>query len=461
MKGYLIVAHGKLVPNSNLTLGHNQYIVFMSKPGYALSQRWLMSRFFTEPYFHTLLPGFSGKKPRNLDRTETVFFNTAFKERIYHPGDEYPDLRLNFDDSNAGTKKYMGVWNLPILLSSNVATFTQKTKFDVFKGKLAWLSEVIKKGNEGVYVVYSCRSGESRNVSNENFNKATRRALIFRKEYSRARKGPGQKKSIKTKYIGLRYGPTERSGVQKWLQGVGRESNVQNLLVNLSPIIGRTNYTKLVSNAERALYKKRNPGVLTKRKKEQNLPFFAPGYNNRRRRRRPTPRVNQVPFEFNNRAAKRFHNASSSGNVFKPKPNQFNINYRAYKNRLMTVKNAKINRAEFNSKLNQNIQSEVNKLISRFRNNPNSQNKYIQTYRTILNSVPKTAVRESAKNYIMSYLNTRKPLYPFQKMVFTKALNRLLLEDSRFDVARRHHLAAASSSSYNPLLASMRSKAKD
>lgn len=241
---YFVCGHGHLKPKPGtqgmLVLGPNQYVVFMSRPGFSLSERWIESPCLSEPYFYSLLPGFTGAIPRNVPRDHAVFFRTAFKERFYGPGNECPDLSILFHDTG-NLDKYMGVWHIP------KAPFARTDFYNTyFAHKDTWLSDVLSIGGPGLYVVYSCRSADRPELT-----LAERQQI--RTMFNRAlRTIPGRKK--KTSVNPNSVDP---------LMHLRLNSTRQNIFNFQSALAGATEYTHAVNRFERGRVPKKGS---TKRK---------------------------------------------------------------------------------------------------------------------------------------------------------------------------------------------------
>lgn len=242
LPSYLVVGHGNLIQHpflgSHFTLGPNQYVVFLSRPGFELSDKWYRSMCLKSPVFETFLPGYMGPKYRagnfiGLTRTDIVYFNNAFEERFYGPGDECPNLNIQFFGDYPDL---MGIWKLPFF--GNIQYQTSFSHQFVGHQPSNWLNEVVTVGGPGLYVVHSCRNSVAAPpVTNETL------ARLIQKASSAHRKG--------------RIGPVPTQlTLNKSVYGRMLNTYLQNVLEpGVNATAGATNYTRAIQNMERARIK--------------------------------------------------------------------------------------------------------------------------------------------------------------------------------------------------------------
>jgi len=151
----LMVGHGGLTGTFAPRLPADTYIIFLSKPGHLISQDSVTQhrQIFRHSYLRNAISGVSPKwsiQPTHLK---------TWNERVYGPGDVYPNMIINFFDHNASGFPTPGTqFNLLSGLHTIKATRTNTH----FKGSSAYVSNIVRFGGKGIYIVAACRASRER-----------------------------------------------------------------------------------------------------------------------------------------------------------------------------------------------------------------------------------------------------------------------------------------------------------
>lgn len=151
----LAIGHGGLTGTS-ARLPADTYVIFMSKPGHLLSQGAILShpQIFKPSYLRNVI---TGVLPR-WSISPTIF--STWTERVYGPGDMYPDLRIDFYDYTTTGVPTPGS---PYNRVSGLHTLESNTRRNThFKGSSGYLSNVIRFKGKGIYIVIACRASPER-----------------------------------------------------------------------------------------------------------------------------------------------------------------------------------------------------------------------------------------------------------------------------------------------------------
>ena len=152
---HVIAGHGTLIANKP-RVPPNTYIIFLAKPGYALSASTL---FYPELYREDFLRGLlQNKHSTRINSLKT------WKTRIYFPGNPYPNLILDtYDYPTSKNHKHNSEMN------ELFGVYTVNTGVTRSHGlKHILLSHLIGK-KTGIFFVAACRTGSVRSVQrNEN-----------------------------------------------------------------------------------------------------------------------------------------------------------------------------------------------------------------------------------------------------------------------------------------------------
>ena len=152
----LVVGHGGLT-GTYKRLPEDTYIIFLSKPGHLISQGSVIQnpRLFNHSYLRNAISGVLPKwsiQPTRLG---------AWKEHVYGPGNIYPDMSVNFFDHNEIGVRKTGT---PFNMVEGVHSINANRKTIGFKGGFANISNVIRFGGKGIYIVAACRASPERSL---------------------------------------------------------------------------------------------------------------------------------------------------------------------------------------------------------------------------------------------------------------------------------------------------------
>jgi len=150
----LIVGHGGLT-GTYKRLPEDTYIIFLSKPGHLISQGSVIQnpRLFNHSYLRSAISGVIPKSSIHPTRLG------AWREHVYGPGNIYPDMSVNFfDHSEIGVRKT----GTPFNMVAGVHSINANRKTIGFKGGFANISNVIRFGGKGIYIVAACRASPER-----------------------------------------------------------------------------------------------------------------------------------------------------------------------------------------------------------------------------------------------------------------------------------------------------------
>ena len=155
----MVVGHGGLIGNAARAFAKvpaGTYIIFLSKPGHLLAQASVVSN--PQMRNHTYLRNvITNTLPRWAIQPVRL---GMWKQHVYGPGNLYPDLSLNLYDVNKEGHRLTGS---PFNRLAGLHTIksnrpTQKH----FYGQNVHLSNIVRFGGPGIYVVVACRASSER-----------------------------------------------------------------------------------------------------------------------------------------------------------------------------------------------------------------------------------------------------------------------------------------------------------
>ena len=151
----LVIGHGTLVQRYP-RVPEDTYIIFLSKPGHLLAGASILSnpQMFRNSYIRKAITGvtpLSNVRPVRLG---------AWKDHVYGPTSPYPDMNIEFFDYNNAGFRTPGT---PANQVSGLHTLKNtNARVTHFKGTSAYLSNIMRFGGKGIYIVASCRSSGRR-----------------------------------------------------------------------------------------------------------------------------------------------------------------------------------------------------------------------------------------------------------------------------------------------------------
>jgi len=154
----LVVGHGTLIQHYS-RVPEDTYVIFLSKPGHSLSGHSVVGnpRIFRHSYLRNAITGatpMSNIRPVRLG---------MWKQHVYGPGNVYPDMNIEFFDYNPAGFRTTGT---PANAVFGVHTINTTNRRNTrFKGSSSNLSNIVKLGGKGIYIVASCRRSTSRAVT--------------------------------------------------------------------------------------------------------------------------------------------------------------------------------------------------------------------------------------------------------------------------------------------------------
>jgi hypothetical protein len=147
----LLIGHGTLTGQLE-RLPADTYIIFLSKPGHSLAGQTILSnpQMFRRDYIKNVI---TGAIPQGA--IEPIRLR-MWKQHVYGPASYYPDMNIDlFDRNSRGTRTpgtaFNNVFGVHTLNSSG-------RRIVHFKGTSANLSNLVRFGGKGIYVVASCRA---------------------------------------------------------------------------------------------------------------------------------------------------------------------------------------------------------------------------------------------------------------------------------------------------------------
>lgn len=151
----LLIGHGTLSGQLE-RLPADTYIIFLSKPGHSLAGQTILSnpQMFRRDYIKNVI---TGAIPQGA--IEPIRLR-MWKQHVYGPASYYPDLNIDlFDRNSRGTRTpgtaFNNVFGVHTLNSSG-------RRIVYFKGTTANLSNLVRFGGKGIYIVASCRASLQR-----------------------------------------------------------------------------------------------------------------------------------------------------------------------------------------------------------------------------------------------------------------------------------------------------------
>lgn len=151
----LMVGHGGLTGTFAPRLPADTYIIFLSKPGHLISQDSVTQhrQIFRHSYLRNAI---SGVLPKwSIQPTHLKTWN----ERVYGPGDVYPNMIINFFDHNTSGVRMP---ETPFNRLSGLHTIKENRANIHFKGSSAYVSNIVRFGGKGIYIVAACRASRER-----------------------------------------------------------------------------------------------------------------------------------------------------------------------------------------------------------------------------------------------------------------------------------------------------------
>lgn len=150
----VVVGHGGLA-GTYPRVPEDTYVIFLSKPGHLISQGSVVQQpqMFRNSYLRQVITGALPKwsvQPTRLG---------AWKEHVYGPGNTYPDMFINFFDHDKNGVRMSGT---PFNTVTGVHSLNSNRKTTSFKGGFSALSNVIRFGGKGIYIVAACRASPTR-----------------------------------------------------------------------------------------------------------------------------------------------------------------------------------------------------------------------------------------------------------------------------------------------------------
>jgi hypothetical protein len=146
----LVIGHGTLTGHL-ARLPADTYIIFLSKPGHSLSGQTIISnpQLFRRDYIKQVI---TGAIPRWAIQPNRL---GMWKQHVYGPASYYPDMNIDlFDYNSRGTRTHgtaaNNVFGVHTLNSPG-------RRITHFKGTSANLSNLVRFGGKGIYIVASCR----------------------------------------------------------------------------------------------------------------------------------------------------------------------------------------------------------------------------------------------------------------------------------------------------------------
>lgn len=167
-----VVGHGSLTGGFP-KVPANTFIVFIAEPGHSYNQSLLLPSnraFKSESYLRNV---FSGKE-KNVRPVRLKYW----KEHVYGPNDEFPDLKLSLYDFTIITNPYNGTnvkKNVQGPLNSITGVTNVKNGRRTLHKQVMSLSELVKSVGPGIYLVNACRTvplrvGATTNNATKAFN---------------------------------------------------------------------------------------------------------------------------------------------------------------------------------------------------------------------------------------------------------------------------------------------------
>ena len=147
----LVIGHGTLIQRYP-RVPEDTYIIFLSKPGHILSSSSILSnpQVFRYSYIRNAITGATPKwnvRPVRLG---------MWKEHVYAPGNVYPDMNIEFFDYNPAGFRTPGTPSNAVFGVHTINTTNRRNTR--FKGSSSNLSNIIRFGGKGIYIVASCRT---------------------------------------------------------------------------------------------------------------------------------------------------------------------------------------------------------------------------------------------------------------------------------------------------------------
>lgn len=151
----LLVGHGTLTGQLE-RLPADTYIIFLSQPGHSLAGQTILSnpQMFRRDYIKQVITGVLPQwaiEPYRL---------RMWTHHVYGPSGYYPDLNIDLFDRNSRGTRTPGTAVNHVL---GVHTLNSSGRRIVhFKGTSANLSNLVRFGGKGIYIVASCRASLQR-----------------------------------------------------------------------------------------------------------------------------------------------------------------------------------------------------------------------------------------------------------------------------------------------------------
>ena len=151
----LMVGHGGLTGTFAPRLPADTYIIFLSKPGHLIAQNAVTQNPQLRSY-SILQQSISGVLPKwSIQPTHLRTWN----ERVYGPGDVYPNMIINFFDHTTSGVRMPGT---PFNRLSGLHTIKENRTNIHFKGSSAYVSNIVRFGGKGIYIIAACRASRER-----------------------------------------------------------------------------------------------------------------------------------------------------------------------------------------------------------------------------------------------------------------------------------------------------------